>query len=107
MFEVSATSLEKCSLEILLYDFDAYSRHHCIGGLRLPLVEVDLSEKVDFWKPLNPISEPDNRIDLGELLVSISYLPSAERLTVVVFKARNLRVVDGTRKASGINKSFL
>lgn len=39
--------------------------------------------------------------DLGELMVSLAYLPSAERLTVVVIKARNLRVVDDTRSSSG------
>lgn len=33
-------------------------------------------------------------------MVSLSYLPSAERLTVVVIKARNLRVVDDTRNSS-------
>ena len=27
----------------------------------------------------------------GELLVSLSYLPTAERLTVVIMKARNLK----------------
>lgn len=101
VFEVPPATLERRCLEILLYDFDAYSRHHCIGGLRLPLTEIDLGEKVNVWKPLNPVYEPDARVDLGELMASFSYLPSAERLTVVVFKARNLRAIDGTRKASG------
>lgn len=101
VFEVPPATLERRSLEILLYDFDAYSRHHCIGGLNLPLSEIDLSERVDFWKPLNPIREPDSRVDLGELMVSFSYLPASEQLNVIVFKARNLRVVDGTRKTSG------
>ena len=34
-------------------------------------------------------------------MVSLSFLPSAERLTVVVLKARNLRVVDDARSTSG------
>jgi hypothetical protein len=34
-------------------------------------------------------------------MVSLCYLQSAERLTVVVIKARNLRVVDDTRTSSG------
>lgn len=33
-------------------------------------------------------------------MVSMSFLPSAERLTVVLIKARNLRVVDDSRNAS-------
>lgn len=35
-------------------------------------------------------------------MVSLAFLPSAERLTVVVIKARNLRVVDDTRVSSGM-----
>lgn len=42
----------------------------------------------------------NTHIDLGDLMVSMSFLPSAERLTVVLIKARNLRVVDYTRNAS-------
>lgn len=42
----------------------------------------------------------NSKIDLGDLMVSLSFLPSAERLTVVLIKARNLRVVDDTRNAS-------
>lgn len=48
-----------------------------------------------------PYVDKDPRIDLGELMVSLAYLPSAERLTVVIIKARNLRVVDDTRSSSG------
>ncbi|KRT86241.1 C2 domain containing protein [Oryctes borbonicus] len=33
-------------------------------------------------------------------MVSLAYLPSAERLTVVIIKARNLRIVDDTRNSS-------
>lgn len=36
-------------------------------------------------------------------MVSLAFLPSAERLTVVVIKARNLRVVDDTRTSSGMH----
>lgn len=102
MFEVPVNNLHTRTLEIILYDFDAYSRHHGIGGLRLPLSEIDLIERVDVWKHLMPLSEQDSPVDLGELMVSFSYLPSAERLTVVVMKARNLRIVDDTRTASGL-----
>lgn len=42
----------------------------------------------------------DAKIELGDLMVSMSYLSSAERLTVVLIKARNLRVVDDSRNSS-------
>lgn len=84
-----------------MYDFDAYSRHHSIGGIRLPLCDVNFAQKLNVWKSLLPVCDKDPSVDLGELMVSFSYLPTAERLTVVVVKARNLRVVDDTRTTSG------
>lgn len=101
VFEVKAATLGRHTLEVVLYNFDAYSRHYSIGGVQLPLTNIDLSEKVDLWKGLSPSLEHDARLDLGELMVSLAYLPSAERLTVVVIKARNLRMVDDTRNSSG------
>lgn len=100
VFEERPAVIGRRILEILLYDFDAYSRHVCIGGTQIALAHVDLSDKVELWKPLGSCSEQDSKVDLGDLMVSLSYLPSAERLTVVVIKARNLRVVDDTRNSS-------
>lgn len=100
VFEERPAVIGRRTLEILLYDFDAYSRHICIGGTKIALSHVDLSDKVELWKQLGSCSEQDQKVDLGDLMVSLSYLPSAERLTVVVIKARNLRVVDDTRNSS-------
>lgn len=36
-------------------------------------------------------------------MFSLGYLPSAERLTVVILKARNLRAVDDSKNTSGID----
>lgn len=41
------------------------------------------------WLPLTGPTFPTPRI--GELMFSLSYLPTAERLTLVVVKARNLQ----------------
>lgn len=101
MFEVRPATIGRRTLEILLYDFDAYSRHVCIGGLKILLAHVDLSDRVELWKSLGPCAEQDAKVELGDLMISLSYLPSAERLTAVVIKARNLRVFDDTRNSSG------
>lgn len=63
--------------------------------------QIDLAERVDLWRGLGPCEDRDAKADLGDLMISMSYLPSAERLTVVVIKARNLRVVDDSRTSSG------
>ncbi|XP_061516541.1 synaptotagmin-5 [Anopheles gambiae] len=100
VFEVRSATIGRRTLEILLFDFDAYSRHVCIGGVQFPLAQVCLAERIDIWRPLLPYTEQDNKQDLGDLMVSLSYQPAAEKLTVVIIKARNLRVIDGTRNSS-------
>ncbi|GAB0100920.1 Synaptotagmin [Sergentomyia squamirostris] len=100
VFEERPAVIGRRTLEILLYDFDAYSRHMCIGSTQICLAHVDLSDKAELWRPLMPCTEQDSRVDLGEIMVSLSYLPSAERLTVVIIKARNLRVVDDSRNST-------
>ncbi|XP_050319902.1 synaptotagmin-1 [Bactrocera neohumeralis] len=100
VFEENASVIDKRTIEILLYDFDAYSRHVCIGGAQIPLNSLDLSEKVELWTPLGSCAEQDMKVDLGDIMVSLSFLPSAERLTVVLIKARNLRIIDDSRNSS-------
>lgn len=53
-----------------------------------------------MWQLLGSCSEQDAKIELGDVMVSMSYLPSAERLTVVLIKARNLKVVDMSRNST-------
>ncbi len=36
------------------------------------------------------------KVDLGELMMSLCYLPTAGRLTVTILKARNLKAMDIT-----------
>lgn len=119
VFEESPNAIEKRTIEILLYDFDAYSRHVCIGGAQIPLANLDLTKKEKFWTPLGSCAEQvsptstltyrkkiqifvfqDMKVDLGDIMITLAYLPSAERLTVVVIKARNLRIVDDSRNSS-------
>lgn len=86
-----------------MYDFDAYSRHVCIGGTQIDLALIDLAHgKVSMKLPLASCADHNSaaKPDLGDLMVSISYLPSAERCTVILMKARNLRVMDDTRNSS-------
>lgn len=100
VFEEQPTIIGRRTIEILLYDFDSYSRHFCIGGTQIDLSQLDLTHKIDMWQFLGSCSEQDKKVDLGDIMVSMSYLPSAERLTVVLVKARNLKVVDMSRNSS-------
>lgn len=53
IFDVSPQKLKTCVLEILLFDFDQFSRHECVGQVKLILENIDLTEKVDLWKGIS------------------------------------------------------
>lgn len=106
VFEVTPDSpLTGRTLEILLYDFDAFSRHRGLGYVQLPLSSVI----EQLGTSLTVITKPVLRYGaeggfrappLGELMVSLSYQPSAERLTVIVVRAKNLPILDDSINAN-------
>lgn len=42
-----------------------------------------------------------DNVDLGELMFSLCYLPTAGRLTITMIKARNLKAMDITGASGG------
>lgn len=68
--------------------FPRFSRNEVMGSAKVPLSKVEVAGGAEVWAELSREKRPPE--ELQELLLSLSYLPSAERLTVVVLKARNL-----------------
>ena len=55
-----------------------------------------------------PLVSPDLPLpQLGDLLFSLSYLPTAERLTLVVVKARNLKGANDKQSGDFFVKVFI
>ena len=52
------------------------------------MMDIEVISSIEIWGEITKGKKP--REEFQELLISLSYLPSAERLTVVVLKARNL-----------------
>ena len=50
LFEVLPEDLPHRTLEILIYDYDQYSKDECLGQCEIPLESVDLSEKAVLWR---------------------------------------------------------
>lgn len=79
---------------------EVFSDESSIGGGESLIGEASLKlgpvgrPPATTWLPLNGPALPTPH--LGELMFSLSYLPTAERLTLVVVKARNLRGVNST-----------
>ncbi|CAG5114508.1 unnamed protein product [Candidula unifasciata] len=91
-FDIDYQECQERTLEILLKDFDKFSRHRLIGRVLLQLCSVNSVKGGHMWKPLLPGSKECR--DLGEMLLSINYLPSAGRLNVDVIKAKGLLQTD-------------
>lgn len=53
-FEVSLTEAQNLTLEIVVKDFDKFSRHCIVGHVAVPLQDVNLITNNSFWKPLIP-----------------------------------------------------
>ncbi|BFZ20827.1 hypothetical protein BsWGS_23866 [Bradybaena similaris] len=94
IFELPTEEVSTSSLEVSLYEYDQFSKDECVGYVRIPLNEVHLNKQVDLWRSITPYDKPKDQRDLGDVMFSLSYLPSAERLTVVIVRARNLRLLD-------------
>ncbi|XP_059157679.1 synaptotagmin-1-like, partial [Physella acuta] len=92
IFELSAEEVDDTTLELSFYEYDQFSKDECVGFVRIPLAGMDLRKQVDLWRSISPYEKPKDQRDLGDVMFSLSYLPSAERLTVVVVKARNLQL---------------
>lgn len=76
---------------IKVFDYDRYSRNDVVGSVRVAMEELELvssTSPVEVWGEI--AREKKAPEDIQEVLVSLSYLPSAERLTVMILKARNL-----------------
>ncbi|SPP76024.1 double C2-like domain-containing protein alpha isoform X2 [Drosophila guanche] len=90
-FPVSRDQLQGKELILQVLDYDRYSHNDIIGEVRLSVDGLDLSKSVEIWGDLLRTKKPKE--DRPELLCSLNYLPQAERLTVVIMKARNLDTV--------------
>ncbi|XP_006814384.2 synaptotagmin-6-like [Saccoglossus kowalevskii] len=91
-FPTTFDELQEKTLVFTVYDFDKFSRHDLIGEVKVVLRDIDVSREVDVSSDLQPCTV--RQAELGDLLFSLSYLPTAERLTVVIMKARNLKAMD-------------
>uniref|UniRef100_A0A672QK72 Synaptotagmin 6 n=1 Tax=Sinocyclocheilus grahami TaxID=75366 RepID=A0A672QK72_SINGR len=95
-FPVPYEELGSRKLHLSVFDFDRFSRHDMIGEVILEnLFEVsDLSRETSIWKDIQYATSES--VDLGEIMFSLCYLPTAGRLTLTVIKCRNLKAMDIT-----------
>ncbi|XP_037369227.1 synaptotagmin-10 [Talpa occidentalis] len=95
-FPVPYGELGARKLHFSVYDFDRFSRHDMIGEVILDnLFEAsDLSREASVWREI--LCATTESVDLGEIMFSLCYLPTAGRMTLTVIKCRNLKAMDIT-----------
>ncbi|NXV23000.1 SYT12 protein, partial [Cepphus grylle] len=87
-------ALEENSLRFSVFGIDEDERTVSTGVAELKLSDLDLAARpFNAWLYLQDTNKAADTV--GEILLSLSYLPTAERLTVVVVKAKNLVWTNG------------
>ncbi|XP_025833213.1 synaptotagmin-10-like [Agrilus planipennis] len=107
IFSVPFEELKQRYLQFSVYDFDRFSRHDLIGHVVLKglLDTTDLQQEIEYT--MHILCPPQDKVDLGELMLSLCYLPTAGRLTLTVIKGRNLKAMDITGKSDPYVKVYL
>ncbi|XP_028672038.1 synaptotagmin-10 isoform X1 [Erpetoichthys calabaricus] len=95
-FPVAYDQLTSRKLHFSVYDFDRFTSHDMIGEVIVDnLFEIsDLSRETTVWKDIHCATTES--VDLGEIMYSLCYLPTAGRMTLTMIKCRNLKAMDIT-----------
>lgn len=80
-------------VKFLLYTWDRYTQPHLANFCQVNLSKVELiSETKHFGLALKA-----HALELGELLLTLTYLPTSQRLNVNVIKATNLKMPENIK----------
>ncbi|KAL8597441.1 hypothetical protein ACOMHN_050939 [Nucella lapillus] len=92
VFSVTADDVKTRVLRFSVYDVDKKKVRHSLGHVMVPLRDVDLGHVDTYWSDLE--SMPQALSSMGDLELSLCYLPQSEKIKVGVMRARNLKHTD-------------
>ncbi|XP_044126973.1 synaptotagmin-A-like [Bufo gargarizans] len=84
-FSLKNYPLSSISLKLEVKDFDKYSRHTLIGETRTALKDLKISENLEFNEDL----QDKTKDIIGEVLISLKCLPTAQKIEVGILKFRS------------------
>ncbi|XP_065158910.1 synaptotagmin-1 [Atheta coriaria] len=96
-FKFPMTHDDLANSTLILQVHDGCGKSGVVGEVKMCMDDFDVTSNMEVWGEINRIER--TREDKQAILLSMSYLPSAERLTIVPMKARNLQ----KRKDIGID----
>ncbi|XP_068203982.1 synaptotagmin-5-like [Palaemon carinicauda] len=90
IMDADKTQLKELVVKLIVMDQDKWASPSNIGEVIQPLRDIKNLASIEHRTILNyTLGEP--KIEIGEVLFGLSFLPTAQRLTVSVVKASNLR----------------
>ncbi|XP_048878234.1 synaptotagmin-2-like isoform X2 [Brienomyrus brachyistius] len=93
VFKIPYQELGGKTLVMSVYDFDRFSKHDIIGEVKLPMNTVDLGQPIEEWRDLESV-EKEEPEKLGDICISLRYVPTAGKLTICILEAKNLKKMD-------------
>ncbi|XP_041054223.1 synaptotagmin VIII [Carcharodon carcharias] len=92
-FKASQGDIAEKTVVMQVYDFNRFSKHDIIGEVRIPLNTINLNHVVEEWRDLT-CALKDEQVRLGDICFSLRYVPTSNKLTVVILEAKNLKIMD-------------
>uniref|UniRef100_A0A3Q1ICK0 C2 domain-containing protein n=1 Tax=Anabas testudineus TaxID=64144 RepID=A0A3Q1ICK0_ANATE len=92
-FKIPYTELGGQTLVLQVFDFDRFGKHDVIGEIKIPMNTIDLGQPIHEWKDLTG-GEKEEQEKLGDICISLRYVPTAGKLTVNIMEAKNLKKMD-------------
>lgn len=92
-FKIAFTEMGGKTLVMSVYDFDRFSKHDVIGEVKIPMNTLDLAQPIEQWRDLDS-AEKEEPEKLGDICISLRYVPTAGKLTICILEAKNLKKMD-------------
>ncbi|XP_075890519.1 synaptotagmin-1-like [Nelusetta ayraudi] len=93
IFKIPYAELGGKTLVLQVFDFDRFSKHDMIGEIKIPMNSIDLGQPMQLWRDLES-GEKEEQEKLGDICISLRYVPTAGKLTVNIMEAKNLKKMD-------------
>ncbi|XP_016428070.1 synaptotagmin-2-like [Sinocyclocheilus rhinocerous] len=92
IFKVPYAELGGKTLVLQVFDFDRFGKHDVIGQIKIPMNCMDLGQPLHEWRDLENGEKEEEK--LGDICISLRYVPTAGKLTVNIMEAKNLKKMD-------------
>ncbi|ODM97371.1 Synaptotagmin-11 [Orchesella cincta] len=110
-YGLQPNQIHETTLHFVVLSFDRFSRDDVIGEVSFQLASVDIpkndNQQLEISMDIQPRNMKMRTQGRGEVLLSLCWQPTANRLSVVVLKARNLPQMDVTGLADPYVKLYL